>query len=51
MRKTSKWAAPVQTEAARKINAIQHITMPAKCSSNLATMTMSAAAGEGRTLS
>ena len=33
MHKTSKWAAPVQTEAASKINAIQYITSPAKCSS------------------
>ena len=48
MHKTSKWAAPVQTEAASKINAIQYITSPAKCSSKPATMMMSVAAEEGR---
>ena len=35
MRKTSKWAAPVQTEAASKINTVQDITTPANCSSNV----------------
>ena len=33
MRKTSKWAAPVQTEAASKINRLKYITTPANCSS------------------
>lgn len=48
MRKTNETATTVSPMAASKINAIQYITAPAKCSSKPATMMMSVAAEEGR---
>ena len=48
MRKLNKTATTVSPMAASKVNKSKYITAPTKCSSKLATMMMSAAAGEGR---
>ncbi len=48
MRKLNKTATTVSPMAASKINKSVYSTAPASCSSKSATMTISAAAEEGR---